>query len=104
MILWSDEPTTFAGTILAKGGALGGNGGFVETSGHNQLTFTGNVDTRAPNGTAGTLLLDPRNVTIGNDSEATNSATFRAQADTFNRQSRNFAGPHCQYASQRQSS
>ena len=34
VILWSDSQTTFAGTILARGGAQGGNGGFVETSGH----------------------------------------------------------------------
>src|SRR5262247_4020582 len=33
VILWSDQLTTFAGTILARGGVQGGNGGFVETSG-----------------------------------------------------------------------
>ena len=32
VVLWSDNQTTFAGTILARGGASGGNGGFVETS------------------------------------------------------------------------
>ncbi len=59
VVLWSDNQTTFAGTILAKGGAKSGDGGFVETSSHGQLAFTGNVDTRAPHGTNGTLLLDP---------------------------------------------
>jgi filamentous hemagglutinin family protein len=59
VILWSDEATTFAGTILARGGLQSGDGGFVETSGHRHLAFTGNVDTRAPAGRAGTLLLDP---------------------------------------------
>ena len=59
MILWSDVQTTFAGTILARGGELGGDGGFVEVSGKQQLAFTGNVDTRAPHGPTGTLLLDP---------------------------------------------
>jgi Subtilase family len=58
-VLWSDNQTTFAGTILAKGGAKSGDGGFVETSSHGQLAFTGNVDTRAPHGRPGTLLLDP---------------------------------------------
>jgi filamentous hemagglutinin family protein len=64
VILWSDNLTMFAGTIRARGGEAAGNGGFVEVSGKSQLAFTGNVDTRAPNGTAGTLLLDPYDVTI----------------------------------------
>ena len=59
VVLWSDSQTTFAGTILAKGGTKSGDGGFVETSSHRQLAFTGNVDTRAPRGATGTLLLDP---------------------------------------------
>ena len=66
VVLWSDSQTTFAGTILARGGESGGNGGFVETSGKQRLAFTGTVDTRAPNGAAGTLLLDPYDVTISN--------------------------------------
>ena len=33
VILWSDQTTSFAGTILALGGSEFGNGGFVETSG-----------------------------------------------------------------------
>jgi filamentous hemagglutinin family protein len=64
VILWSDQKTTFAGTILARGGEQSGNGGFVETSGHALLDFSGNVDTRAPHGLAGTLLLDPSNLYI----------------------------------------
>jgi hypothetical protein len=59
VVLWSDSQTTFAGTILAKGGAESGDGGFVETSSHGQLAFTGNVDASAPRGATGTLLLDP---------------------------------------------
>ena len=65
MVLWSDQTTTFAGTILALGGREFGNGGFVETSGKVQLNYSGNVDTRAPNGAAGTLLLDPADFTVG---------------------------------------
>ena len=66
VILWSDTLTTFAGTILARGGAEGGNGGFVEVSGKETLAYTGTVDTRAPLGQNGALLLDPRNITIVN--------------------------------------
>jgi hypothetical protein len=64
-IVWSNLATNFAGSILARGGALSGNGGFVETSSHGNLAFSGNVDVAAPKGQSGTLLLDPRNVTIG---------------------------------------
>lgn len=59
VIVWADQTTSFAGTITARGGASSGDGGFVETSGHQTLAFTGTVDTLAPNGAAGTLLLDP---------------------------------------------
>src|SRR6202030_3814459 len=50
VILWSDQQTTFAGTIFARGGPAGGNGGFVETSSHGQLAFTGTADLLAPLG------------------------------------------------------
>jgi hypothetical protein len=62
--VWSDITTLFAGTILARGGDLGGNGGNVEVSGHKNLSFYGVVDLRAPLGVAGTLLLDPEVLTI----------------------------------------
>src|SRR3954462_7124653 len=64
VVLWSDNQTTFAGTILAKGGAKSGDGGFVEVSSHGQLAFTGHVDSSAPRGKAGTLLLDPEHYYI----------------------------------------
>ncbi|MCC6775197.1 MAG: filamentous hemagglutinin N-terminal domain-containing protein, partial [Hyphomicrobiales bacterium] len=85
VILWSDQKTTFAGTILARGGEQSGNGGFVETSGHALLDFTGNVDTRAPHGAAGTLLLDPRDLVIqdgGSTTATQNGRIFTANADT----------------------
>src|SRR6266702_7990763 len=64
VVLWSDSETTFAGTILARGGAKSGDGGFVEVSSHHGLAFSGNVDTSAPRGKAGTLLLDPEDFFI----------------------------------------
>jgi hypothetical protein len=64
VILWSDTETTFSGTILARGGTQGGDGGFVETSSHRLLNYSGTTDTRAPNGAVGTLLLDPFDVLI----------------------------------------
>lgn len=65
-IVWADDATRFFGTITARGGPQGGNGGFVETSGKNYLEVIGaSVDASASNGLAGEWLLDPRNVTIG---------------------------------------
>jgi filamentous hemagglutinin family protein len=62
--VWADGTTVFNGNITARGGSISGDGGFVETSGHRNLIMTGRVDTRAPHGTDGTLLLDPTDVTI----------------------------------------
>jgi filamentous hemagglutinin family protein len=59
VVLWSDSMTTFAGTILARGGTLGGDGGFVETSGK-ILTVTGSVNA----GRGGLWLLDPDDLVI----------------------------------------
>ena len=64
VIAWADGVTRAYGTISAQGGATGGDGGFVEVSGKGYLDFQGKVDTRAPLGQNGTLLLDPTNITI----------------------------------------
>src|SRR6516162_8018602 len=72
VVLWSDSETTFAGTILARGGAKSGDGGFVEVSSHQLLNYSGTTDTRAPKGTVGTLLLDPFDVLISPQSKSSN--------------------------------
>lgn len=64
VIIWSDNLTKFFGNITARGGTNSGDGGFVEVSGKNSLTFNGQVDTSAVNGNKGTLLLDPSTLTI----------------------------------------
>jgi len=64
IVVWSDQSTAFAGSIEAKGGAISGNGGKVEVSGHDNLAMVGEVTTTAPKGENGLLLLDPRNITI----------------------------------------
>jgi hypothetical protein len=63
--VWSDGHTDFAGTIEARG-AIFGNGGNVETSGRVALNVgdTARINTLAPNGNAGTWLLDPQDFTI----------------------------------------
>jgi filamentous hemagglutinin family protein len=64
VVVWTDQLTGFYGNISARGGANSGNGGFVEVSGKENLQFAGVVETLAPNGQVGTLLLDPKNILI----------------------------------------
>ncbi|MBK6658036.1 MAG: autotransporter-associated beta strand repeat-containing protein [Proteobacteria bacterium] len=64
VVVWADDSTRFHGKISARGGARGGDGGQVEVSGKQTLDFVGEVDTSAPRGKAGELLLDPSTLTI----------------------------------------
>ncbi|MFM9438366.1 filamentous hemagglutinin family protein, partial [Janthinobacterium sp. CG_23.3] len=66
VVVWSDGATRVLGNISARGGAHGGDGGFVETSGH-YLDMQGNVDTTAARGRTGQLLLDPSNIYVAVD-------------------------------------
>ena len=64
VVVWSDQKTTFAGSVSARGGSLSGNGGSAEVSSHQLLNFNGLVDVGAPKGATGSLLLDPYDVII----------------------------------------
>lgn len=64
VIVWSEAQTRFLGDISARGGALGGDGGFIEVSSKGDLAFAGLADAGASHGSAGTLLLDPKNLII----------------------------------------
>ena len=64
VVLWSDESTRAYGSIAARGGAQGGNGGLIETSGHWLDVTDIRVDAGAANGKGGVWLLDPADITI----------------------------------------
>lgn len=64
-IAWSDQQTTFLGKIMAKGPLYGGS---VEISSANNLRYIGlkSIET----GPGGHLLLDPKNITLGDAADA----------------------------------
>ena len=64
MIVWSDGVTRFAGNAFARGGSEAGDGGFIEVSGKESLTFEGMANAGATQGAKGVLLLDPKNIVI----------------------------------------
>ncbi|QJW85612.1 hypothetical protein HK414_27130 [Ramlibacter terrae] len=88
VIVWSDELTRFGGSISARGGKAGGDGGFAEVSGKQQLQYAGRADLRAPKGAVGTLLLDPLDVNIVDDGDGStnmnNSSVSGGQQFSYN--------------------
>ncbi|NBV17370.1 YDG domain-containing protein, partial [Janthinobacterium sp.] len=66
VIVWGTESAQVHGSISARGGAHGGDGGFVETSGHSLAVDGIRVDTgtRAGSGKRGTWLLDPYDIEV----------------------------------------
>ena len=66
VIVWSDGTTAFSGEIIARGGETSGDGGFVEISGREGLTFDGDIDVESPHDAGGTILFDPRNIIVEN--------------------------------------
>ena len=69
VVLWSDvhnanSVTAVNGSIYAKGGVYGGDGGKVETSGHLLRVDGISIDTSAATGSVGNWLLDPMDIRI----------------------------------------
>ncbi len=64
VVVWSDATTVMQGSLTARGGATGGNGGTIEVSSKGVATVSGVTDAGAPLGNAGSLLVDPKNIVI----------------------------------------
>ncbi|MDX8121242.1 YDG domain-containing protein [Janthinobacterium sp. GMG2] len=64
VIAWGNESAQVHGSISARGGAQGGDGGFVETSGHYLAVDGVRVNTDAARGKRGNWLLDPYDITV----------------------------------------
>ena len=84
VVVWADDVNRFYGNIHSTGGTTGGDGGFAEVSGKNFLDFKGNVDLASYYGELGTLLLDPKNVTIVNDGSVEDVADVEEFGDSAN--------------------
>ena len=60
-----DSVMSASGSISARGGDAGGNGGFIETSGTSvKIGESARFDTHASQGNAGTWLIDPKDFTV----------------------------------------
>jgi len=84
IVLWSDEASRIYGSLSARGGTLGGAGGFIETSGGALDARPASVRTDAPAGAPGQWLLDPNNVFISDhavDSNVSASPNFTSLDD-----------------------
>ncbi|SDI61912.1 GLUG motif-containing protein, partial [Propionivibrio dicarboxylicus] len=83
IVAWADDATTVAGSITARGGFSGGNGGLVETSGHTVSLSGLHIDTTAPLGKTGRWLIDPTDFTIAaSGGDMTGSDLSNALAST----------------------
>ncbi|MBC8750280.1 MULTISPECIES: beta strand repeat-containing protein [Paraburkholderia] len=64
VVAYSETASRIYGTLTAKGGPQGGNGGLIETSGHSLDTTGMAIDASAAKGRGGRWLLDPFEVDI----------------------------------------
>lgn len=78
VVVWSDGSTITEAEITARGGRNGGDGGFIETSGH-YLNVMRAADASALYGKAGTWLLDPEDITIEDET----SSNYYSDYDYF---------------------
>lgn len=78
-----DSKTTFSGSISARGGSAGGDGGFVDTSASRvQVAGGARVDTRAAFGRRGEWLIDPTDYTIAASGGDITGADLQANLGT----------------------
>ena len=64
LVVWSEERTVCYGSIEANAGAQGGDGGWIEVSSKQALHCNAQISAQAPHGLPGTVLFDPKNITI----------------------------------------
>ncbi|MBN3752029.1 filamentous hemagglutinin N-terminal domain-containing protein [Paraburkholderia sp. Tr-20389] len=102
VVAFSTTASRLYGTLTARGGAQGGNGGLIETSGHYLDTAGVKIDASAAHGKGGTWLLDPFDVHIVADptelaqtaaTPSTSTVTFTATSPDTNVFESDIEGP-----------
>ncbi len=81
VIVWADDTTRFYGSISTKGGALSGNGGFVEVSGKKYLDYIGKIDVTAFQGVGGKVFFDPLNIVLNTTTQTAPSNSANGTPD-----------------------
>jgi filamentous hemagglutinin family protein len=82
IIAVADKTGDYAGAFSARGGALGGDGGHVETSGARlHIADAITVDTTAAGGRTGSWTLDPDTLTVGDAGAGSIGAGVNSDAD-----------------------
>ncbi len=76
VVVWSDGTSEVLGTLHARGGANGGDGGSIEASGLQATYFGGLADAGAPHGARGTFLLDPLSIIVDASGASTSNILF----------------------------
>ncbi len=66
--IYGNDYAIFRGLLSATGGSQSGDGGNAEISAGKTVGYYGLTDLSSTTGTTGTLLIDPRNLTINNNS------------------------------------
>ncbi|MFL9916033.1 filamentous hemagglutinin N-terminal domain-containing protein [Paraburkholderia fungorum] len=64
VVAFSNTASRLYGTLTAKGGTQGGDGGLIETSGHYLDMAGAKINASAPMGKGGTWLIDPADIDI----------------------------------------
>ncbi|MFT5445383.1 MAG: filamentous hemagglutinin family protein, partial [Gammaproteobacteria bacterium] len=85
VVVFAQDSANVVGGISARGGAQGGDGGFVETSGLRAFSISSTPDVSAPSGRGGTWLIDPHDIEIvaGSGNLGINAASpFLSAADS----------------------
>ncbi|MBB3168785.1 filamentous hemagglutinin N-terminal domain-containing protein, partial [Simiduia aestuariiviva] len=87
VIVWAEDTAVVAGRVSANAAGTTGDGGFVETSGKNIVNLTGEVEALSAGGAAGTWLIDPGYLEIGEGASGENYVNANDLSDTLKNQS-----------------